>query len=225
MDLLRFEGHIVGASFASGDTLVAGRWHGSPFGPFADLMWRRADGSRVLIAPTEEIRGFVGRHYAFDELRGGAVRVEREGDGAISVTADAASMRLEPGAIDVAGLLVRLRPRWLRSRRTWVAVEDSVLRPVVSRLVGAGEVRTRGRTRAGAREWYVIHDVRPAAATASVGTEDLGAAVPARAPAGFGFSEFPSRPSIVRVTSLIEAPGSGAPGQGSGGGSGDMPGR
>lgn len=212
MDLLRFDGHIVGASFASGDTLVAGRWHGSPFGPFADLMWRRADGSRVLIAPTEEIRGFVARHYAFDELRDGTVRVEREGEGTISVTADAVSMRLEPGAIDVVGLLVRLRPRWLRSRRTWVAVEDSILRPVVSRLVGAGDVRIRGRTRAGAREWYVIHDVRPAAATASVGSEDLGPAVPARAPAGFGFSEFPSRPSIVRMTSLIEIPGSGAPG-------------
>jgi len=56
---LIFDGRILGASFASGDRIVAGRWHASPFGPFADVMWCRPDGTRVLLAPSETVAAFV----------------------------------------------------------------------------------------------------------------------------------------------------------------------
>jgi hypothetical protein len=86
VDLLRFDGHIVGASFASGDTIVAGRWRTSPFGPFADVMWRRADGRRVLLAPSEAARAFVMAHYDFDGSVEAPVRIERDEDGAVRVS-------------------------------------------------------------------------------------------------------------------------------------------
>jgi hypothetical protein len=54
--VITFDGHIIGASFASGDRLVAGRWFRSPFGAFADVMWCQPDGRRVLLAPDERVR-------------------------------------------------------------------------------------------------------------------------------------------------------------------------
>jgi len=33
-----FDGHILGASSTSGDTIVVGRWPVSPFGGFTDVM-------------------------------------------------------------------------------------------------------------------------------------------------------------------------------------------
>lgn len=203
MDPLRFDGHIVGASFASGDTIVGGRWRSSPFGPFADVMWRRADGTRVLLAPTEEARTFVSAHYDFDDAVVVQVRIERDPDGSVRVAGGPVEMTLRPDAIDLPGRLIRLRPRWLRERPAWIAIEDALLRPVVGPLLGADGVRVRGTTRAGAREWYAIHDVRAATASATIGGTPLGPTA-ALASAGFGFSEFPSRSTIVRLTSLIE---------------------
>jgi hypothetical protein len=203
LDLLRFDGHIVGASFESGDTIVAGRWRTSPFGPFADVMWRRADGRRVLLAPTEATRAFVTSHYNFDEAIDAPVRIERDPDGAVRVTGGPIDMTLRAHGIDLPGRLIRLRPRWLRERPAWIAVEDALLRPVVGPLFGANGVHVRGTTGAGAREWYAIHDVRAAIATATVDGASLGATT-ALSSAGFGFSEFPSRSTILRVTSLIE---------------------
>lgn len=203
MDLLRFDGHILGASFASGDTIVAGRWRSSPFGPFADVMWRRPDGVRTLLAPTEDVRTFVTRHYAFDTASRVPVRVERDRTGVVRVDAGPIDLRVHAEPPDLAGRLIRLRPRWLRERPAWIAIEDVALRPLVTPLFGAGGVHVRGRTRTGAREWYAIHDVRAASATGTIDGTDLGETATLE-PAGFGFSEFPSRSSIVRVTSLIE---------------------
>ena len=203
MDLLRFDGHIVGASFASGDTIVAGRWRTSPFGPFADVMWRRADGRRVLLAPTEATRSFVMAHYDFHGSVEAPVRIERDEDGAVRVSGGPIDMTLRVNGVDLPGRLIRLRPRWLRERPAWIAFEDTLLRPVVGPLFGANGVHVHGTTRAGAREWYAIHDVRAATATATVDGTSLGATT-TLASAGFGFSEFPSRSTILRVTSLIE---------------------
>ena len=74
---LVFDGRILGATFASGDRIVAGRWHASPFGPFADVMWCPPGAERILLAPTETIAGFIARHYPFDEVRVAPVGVER----------------------------------------------------------------------------------------------------------------------------------------------------
>ena len=78
-----------------------------------------------------------------------------------------------------------------------------MLRPLVRPLFAAADVRTSGVTLAGARERYAIHDFRHAEANASVDGVDLGPTAPCAA-AGFGFSEFPSTPALVRVTSMFE---------------------
>jgi hypothetical protein len=203
-DRLVFDGHILGASFASGDRLVAGRWHDAPFGPFADVMWCRPDGTRILLAPDGAVAEFVTRHYPFDDVRIGDVRVERVGD-TVSVDAGSIAMRLRPRRPGLASHLLRLRPRALRTDRTWIAFEDKVLRPAAGPLFGpnARAIRTRGVTADGSRERYAIHDFLEADATASVDGRDLGPVAPCP-PAGFGFSEFPDGAAIVRVTSIFE---------------------
>jgi hypothetical protein len=97
-----------------------------------------------------------------------------------------------------------LWPRFLRERDWWGRIEDAVIRPLLAPVIGR-QVRARGVTGAGARERYLAHDVRWATdAVASIDGRDLGPTEPARAPAGFGFSEFLARPGAVRVTSLFE---------------------
>lgn len=201
--LLRFDGWIFGAAFASGDRFVVGRWPRSPLGSFADVMWARPDGSRVLVADSEPVLRFVGDQYSFDELRPGDVQVDVSPT-TIFVLAPPIRMELELDPPGPMSRLLALRPRSLRTIRSWIAFEDLVLRPLVAPLIGGGEgIRARGRTRTGAREWYAIHAYRTARARASIDGVDLGSTVPARA-AGFGFSEFPPHPAAVRVTSLIE---------------------
>jgi len=210
MAIITFDGHIMGASFASGDRIVAGRWFCSPFGAFADLMWCRPDGRRVLLAPDERVRDFVAGHYAFDDLAIEDVRVERTGDGGIEAIAGPVRLVLRPRPPGPASTLLALRPRRLRTWRPWITVEDRVLRPLVQPLFAAPGVRTTGVTLTGAREWYAIHDLREADAKASI--EGVGLGKPAVcAPAGFGFSEFPAQPAIVRVTSMFADAGRAEP--------------
>jgi hypothetical protein len=211
---LVFDGRILGASFASGDRIVAGRWHASPFGPFADVMWCRPDGTRLLLAPSERVAAFVGHHYSFDEIERADISVERR-EGAVEVTAGSLGVRLMPRPPGVASRLLRLRPSQVRTSPSWIAFEDTVLRPVVGPLFGpnARSIRTRGVTRDGSREWYAIHDFLEADASASVAGRDLGPVTPGP-PAGFGFSEFPDGAAIVRVTSIFQPADGRAPGGG-----------
>lgn len=166
------------------------------------MMQARPDGSRVLLAESQEVLGFVDRHYAFEERRVVPLKVEVSREGC-RVGAGSLVMELElepPGAMS---WLLAARPRRLRTFRPWIALEDVVFRPLVAPLLGGGAtIRARGRTRAGAREWYAIHAFRSAKARAWLDGVDLGEAVPA-GPSGFGFSEFPPMPAAVRVTSLI----------------------
>jgi hypothetical protein len=203
---VRFEGHILGVAFASGDRFVVGRWPVSPFGGVADVMWARPDGERVLLAERPELLGFVASHYRFDRVERTPVRIDRTGP-ALRVEAGPVRMELELGPPGWASRLLRLRPRTLRELPAWIAVEDALLRPLVGPWIGARGVRTRGVTSSGVREWYAIHDLRPIAASrAWVDGAELGPTVRA-GPAGFGFSEFPERPALVRVTALFEAAG------------------
>lgn len=176
-------------------------------------MWSARDGARVLFAGDERVLEFVGTHYRFDELRLADVRVRRSptllrteaGQIALEMTFDR-----RPGA---TSRLLRLRPSWLRTWRPWIAAEDVVLRPLLAPLLGPlASVRTRGRTIAGAPEWYAIHDFRPARTVqASVHGDDLGAPSGDAPPAPFGFSGFPRRAGSALVTSMILADASGSP--------------
>lgn len=203
-DLLRFDGWIMGASFASGHTFVFGRWGHSPFGSFADLMRRDPDGTRTLVAPTPEVERFVDAHYRFDRTALADVTVGRDGDRIVAVAGDLRlELDLEGGGLVSA--LLRLRPRALRTSPRWIGIEDVVFRPLVAPLLGGGNgIHSRGTTREGARQWYGIHDLRWARARATLDGRDLGEAVAPSVEAGFGASEFPGRPALVRVTSLIE---------------------
>lgn len=66
---LRFDGWIAGVGTSSGTRVVLGHWPRSPFGPFSDAMVERADGERLLLAPTREIADFVSGTYTFDTVR------------------------------------------------------------------------------------------------------------------------------------------------------------
>ncbi len=67
-------------------------------------------------------------------------------------------------------------------------------------------VRTRGRTRDGRRQWYGAHDLHAlVAAEATLSGRDLGPLRPVQPPVGFGFGSVPGRPSLVHLTTIIEA--------------------
>ena len=63
-----FKGRITSSAFESGDRIVVGAWKDSIFGEFTDIMWAKKDGTRVLIAPTQEIVDYVTAMYSFDEI-------------------------------------------------------------------------------------------------------------------------------------------------------------
>ena len=66
---VRFEGQIAGVGSTSGVRVVIGHWVRSPFGAFADAMVERADGHRMLLAPSEQVAELVSTTYTFDEVR------------------------------------------------------------------------------------------------------------------------------------------------------------
>lgn len=182
-----FEGRIFGAAFESGDRFVVGSWTTSPFGPISNVMWAQPDGARVLVAPDGDVARFISTHYSFDEVRVAPVEI----DATRVQTADL-TLELRPSGTGVLGLLVSVNPL-----RRLHRVNDLF----ASRVLPG--VRTQGTTRAGARQRYVISRLRRMNGWASVGGRDLGAAVDARAPAGFGFSESPPFPFCVWLRTTI----------------------
>ena len=73
-----FEGRITSSGFDSGDRIVIGMWESSPFGSFADIMWAKPDGTKILIAPNSEIGDYIYSLYDFDEVRIEEIKVERK---------------------------------------------------------------------------------------------------------------------------------------------------
>jgi len=71
-----FEGCIAGGGFASGHAVIIGAWRTSPFGTFVDVMWRRPDGERVLLAPTPSVASYVALRPRFLRRRPWWIRVE-----------------------------------------------------------------------------------------------------------------------------------------------------
>jgi hypothetical protein len=186
-DVLR--GTIASVAFASGDRFVAGIWAASPLGPFADVMWARPDGRRILLAPTDAVAAYVTAVYRFDDVRVSPVDARDEGS-AVRVRAGTVEYRVSCGA-----------RRAVLPRRPW-SITRFVERPVARRLLG---VETFGTSPTGAREWYQATSwryVRDAHGT--VDGHDLGAMAARIAPTHFGFSEPPARPSVVRLRARLE---------------------
>jgi hypothetical protein len=193
----RFDGCIAGLGTAGGLRAVIGHWPRSPFGAFTDVMVERADGHRVLLAPSREIADFVASTYRFDEVRLAAVDVA-VGARRWRVSAGPLEIAFDVGARPLLGLALRAVPRLLATAPWWIAAIDAVARRV---LPG---VRTRGSAGGGRREYYAALDLhRITAATVSWEGRDAGALAPVDPPVRFGFGSTPRDPSLVRVVTLV----------------------
>ncbi|GHF42229.1 hypothetical protein [Streptomyces griseosporeus] len=194
---LRFEGWIAGLGTSSGTRVVLGHWQRSPFGAFSDVMLERADGERLLLAPTRATADFIGATYVFDTVEVVPVRVGVAAD-TWTVTAGSLDLRFVTGPRGPVGLLLRAVPAALARRPAWSALTDGP-----ARLLLPG-VRTRGSAGAGRREWYGARDLRPVRLlSASYEGADLGAPAPVDPPVHFGFGSVPRKPALTRVTTTV----------------------
>ncbi len=193
----RFDGWIAGLGTAGGLRAVVGHWPRSPFGAFTDVMVERADGHRVLLAPSAEIAAYVTGTYRFDEVWVGPVQTRVEGD-RWEVDAVPLTLAFTVGRRTLVGLLLRAVPRPLATRPGWVALTD-----VVARTVLPG-VRTRGSAGGGRQEFYAALDLhRVAAAAVTWEGADQGALAPVAPPVRFGFGSTPRSPSLTRIVTLV----------------------
>lgn len=197
----------------SGVRVVVGWWHESPFGPFADAMVETADGHRVLLAPSEQVRDLVAGTYVFDETRVEPVQVSHHPrpeprpspspshplrGGQTVVASPSLRLGLTVGGRMPLGRLLGLVPGGLAASPAFATVVDPVAR------VALQGVRTRGVARAGRREYYGATDLH--AVTAIAGAFDgipLGELCPVDPPCRFGFSSTPRRPSVTDVVTTI----------------------
>lgn len=197
----RFEGFIAGVGSTSGIRVVVGHWPTSPFGAFTDAMVERADGHRVLLAPTAQVRDFVAATYTFDDTR-----IEP-----VDATITPATWHIQAHSLDLTlaighrtslGQLLHGIPKRVAVSPTWATLVDPIAR------VTMRGVRTRGIARPGRREWYAAtdHAAIVAAAGRFDGT-DLGQLAPVDPPCRFGFSSTPRRPSVTTVVTTVVTDG------------------
>jgi hypothetical protein len=158
-----------------------------------DVMWARPDGERVLLVDREEAARFITAVYGFDRVE--VVDIAGAGDDR--------SLQLTAGTVELA----------LTAGAGWRRPFGRVRSPALTRWVegpiarAAMGVRTYGVSPTGVREWYRADEYRPlVAARGSVAGADLGTLAPFATPAGFGFSEPPRRPALVKVRPLLEDP-------------------
>ena len=193
----RFRGRIAGVGSSSGVRVVVGWWHESPFGAFGDAMVERADGHRVLLAPSDEVAALVSGTYVFDEVRVEAFTVDAV-DSAWAVSSPSLALRLSVGGRMPLGRLLRVVPPVLARSPAWATLVDPVAR------VAMDGVRTRGVAREGRREFYGATDVHEV--TSLEGRLDgipLGDLRTVSPPCRFGFSSTPRHPSVVDVVTTI----------------------
>jgi hypothetical protein len=195
----RFSGWIAGLGTAGGHRLVVGRWPTSPFGMVTDVMVEDPGGHRTLYAPTPQLAAFLGAAYRFDDVQVVPCSARRSGPDWM-VQAGPLQLSFTIGRRTLLGWLLRAVPAPLARATWWVSLLD---RPTRRLLPG---VRTSGRTREGRRQWYGAQDLhRIVAADAILAGRALGTLRAVHPPVGFGFGSVPSRPSLVHLTTTIEA--------------------
>jgi hypothetical protein len=193
----RFEGHILGVGTTSGVRLVVGHWERSPFGSFSDVMVERADGHRLLLAPSSEVAEFVASTYTFDEVRVEPVAVTVEGR-CWRVRSPSLRLDVDRGARTPLGRLLRLVPHRVATSPWWSTVTDPVARALLR------GVRTRGSAGRGRREYYGATDAHAIVSAAGrLDDGDLGRLAPVDPPCRFGFSSTPRRPQLTTVTTTV----------------------
>jgi hypothetical protein len=195
----QFTGWIAGLGTASGHRVVIGHWPRSPYGGVTDAMVEDAAGHRTLYAPTAQLAEFLSAAYRFDDVQIATCRAWRSGP-RWRVQAGPLQLSFTIGRRTPLGWLLWAIPAPLARTTWWVGLLD-----LPARWLLPG-VRTRGRTRDGRRQWYGAHDLHPLiAADASLDGRDLGAVGAVRPPVGFSFGSVPGRPSLVHLTTTIEA--------------------
>lgn len=199
----RFAGWIAGAGTTSGTRLVLGHWPESPFGAFADVMVAHPDGSRELLAPTEQVAEFVAGTYRFETVQLVPVTIVRTpepvGPGqSWEVSAGPLTWSFELGRRHRLGHLLRAIPPTVATSRGWAHLTDPVARLLL------GGVRTIGSAGRGRVEWYAGRDLHLIAGSQArwEGT-DLGAQAPVHPPPRFGFSGTPRTPCLTTVVSTV----------------------
>ncbi|POX57323.1 hypothetical protein C3489_01020 [Streptomyces sp. Ru71] len=194
---LRFDGWIAGAGTSSGTRIVLGHWPRSPFGPFSDVMIERADGERLLLAPTRRVADFVRGTYLFDTVR--VVSVDVVMTSAVwAVTAPPLELRFTVGRPGPLGLVLAAVPGPIARSEAWAVLTDPC-----ARLLLRG-VRTRGSAVPGRREWYGAGGLWPITGlSAAFDARDLGTMTPVDPPVRFGFGSVPRRPALTRVTTTV----------------------
>ncbi len=190
MDNEIFKGRVISSGFQTGDMVVIGDWRESPHGAFTNLMWAKPDGTRVLIAPSEELGDFVSSLYSFEKVIVSPMEIERT-EKSIEVKCDLGRIYMQWG---MTIPLPFSRPRWFIA---------NIEAPFARLFFGT---KTHGTTRNGRKEWY---HVRGLSRMKSVELELDGRStkqMTGMAPSAcFGFSNPPRMPLSVRVDSLIAA--------------------
>lgn len=198
---LRFSGTIAGLGSTSGVRVVVGHWRESPYGEFADVMLADVDGTRVLLAPDDEVASFVSQTYRFDRVEVVPVGVDVS-QRQLHVTAGDLDVAYTVGRRTPIGRLLRLVPEGVATAPSWSRVTDPVARRVLR------GVRTRGTAGAGRVEVYGATDLHRV--TALGGTwrgRDLGGLADVRPDPRFGFGSTPPTPSVTTlVTTVLESP-------------------
>lgn len=194
---VRFRGQILGVGSTSGVRVVVGRWAEGPLGAFADAMVERADGHRLLLAPSADVARFVAATYTFDEIRVEPFAVEATPT-QWRVRSDSLTLDVTIGDRTLLGRALGVVPARVAEAPWWCAATD-----VVARVVLDG-VRTRGLTD-DRREWYgATGHRRVVAASGTSDGLDLGELAPVDPSPRFGFSSTPARPSVTDVVTTIE---------------------
>lgn len=194
----RFRGRIAGVGSSSGLRAAVGHWTSSPLGSFTDVMVERADGHRILLAPTEEVAAYVTSTYTFDEVRVEPVTC-RVGADTWRVESPSMSLILETGTRTTLGRLLRIVPKTLATQPFWSRTVGPLARVLVP------GVRTVGVAREGRREYYGATDLH--AVTSMTGSFDgtsLGELRDIDPPCRFGFSSTPRTPSVTTVVTTVE---------------------
>ena len=193
----RFQGTIAGLGSTSGVRVVVGCWDESPYGAFADVMLAHSDGSRRLLAPTDEVAAFVADTYSFDVVEIVPVAVRRSGP-VFSVVAGDLDLSYDVGRRTVLGRALRLVPPVLARSPGWCRVTDPVAR------VALRGVRTRGTARVGRVETYGATDHHAIAALeGSWRGRDLGTLADVLPEPGFGFGSTPPAPSVTTLVTTV----------------------
>ncbi|QCB93661.1 hypothetical protein [Cellulomonas shaoxiangyii] len=198
-DRVTLDGHIAGVGTQEGTRFVVGRWLSSPLGAFADVMVERADGTRVLLAPSDDVAALVTRLYTFDAVHVVDVRVAADRAARTwTVEAGPLDARIEIGPRTPIGHLLHGLPRAVTRAGATAGVVAAVAGVV---LPG---VRTRGTGDDGTPERYAAHDQHAVVGVdARWGDRLLGALRPVEPAVRFGFSSVPAQPAVTAVHVVI----------------------